>query len=76
LSGFVANFVEGSGVMACSLNPNVSSSTNNPLPTCAGYDSSPNVDNLQPLHESVGLGNPNFIVVDELTIATMHLEDL
>jgi len=62
--------------MACSSNPNVSSNTNNPLPTCAGYDSNPSVDNLQPLHESGGLGNPNSIVVDELTIATMHLEDL
>jgi hypothetical protein len=31
LSGFVTNFVEGLGVMACSSNPNVSSSTNNPL---------------------------------------------
>ncbi len=62
--------------MACSSNPNVSSNINNPFPTCVGYDNKPNVDNLQPLHESGGLGNQNSIVVDELTIATMHLENL
>lgn len=76
MSGFVANFVEGLGVMACSSNPNVNSSINNPLPTCACYDSNPNVDHVQPLHESGGLGNSNSIIVDELTIITMHLEDL
>jgi hypothetical protein len=62
--------------MACSSNPNVSSSINNPLPTCVGYDSSPNVDHLQPSHESGGLGNSNYIIVDELTITIVHLEDL
>ncbi len=71
--GYVASFVEGLGVMACSLNPNVSSTINNPLPTCIGYDSNPNVDNLQPLHEGGGLGNSNY-VVEEQTIVAMHLE--
>jgi hypothetical protein len=34
------------------------------------------VDNLQPLHESEGLGNINFIVVDEQIVVVMHLEGL
>jgi hypothetical protein len=29
------------------------------------YNKSPNVDNLKPLHEGGGLGNPNFVVIDE-----------
>jgi hypothetical protein len=65
LLGYVANFVEGLGVMGCSSNPNVNSTTKYPLPTCASYDSSPSVDNLQPLHEGGGLGNSNYVVVDE-----------
>ncbi len=60
--------------MACSLNPNVSSTIDNPFSTCAGYDSSPSVDNLQPLHEGGGLGDSNYVVVDEKTIVAMHLE--
>jgi hypothetical protein len=62
--------------MACSLNPNVSSTTNNPLPTCVGYDRGPNVDNLQPIHEGGGLGNLNSIVINEHNVASMHLEGL
>jgi hypothetical protein len=76
LLGFVSNFVERLGVMACYLNPNVSFTTNNPLPTCAGYNRSPNVDNLQPLHEGGGLGNLNSIVIDEHNVDSMHLEGL
>ncbi len=71
---YVASFVEGLGVMASSSNPNVSSTIDNPLPTCVGYNSSPSVDNLQPLHEGRGLGNSNY-VVDEQTIVALHLED-
>jgi len=62
--------------MACSSNPNRSSSSNNPLLACASYDRSHNVDNLQPLNEGGGLGNPNFIVIDEHNIVTMHLKGL
>jgi hypothetical protein len=51
LSSFVANFVKGLGLMACSSNPHVSFSIDNSLPACAGYNKSPNVDNFQPLHE-------------------------
>jgi hypothetical protein len=54
LLGFVANFVEGLGVMACSLNPNVSSNTNNPFPTCVGYDSKPMLT-IYNLHMKVGV---------------------
>jgi hypothetical protein len=54
----------------------LSSSTNNILLACVGYDNSPNVDNLQPLHESEGLGNIYFIVVDEQIVVVMHLEGL
>ncbi len=74
--GFVSNFVEKLGVMACSSNLNVGYNTNNPILACACYDRSPNVDNLQPLHEGGGLGNPNFIVIDEHNVASMHLESL
>jgi hypothetical protein len=45
--------------------PNVSSSIDNPLWACAGYDNNPNVDNLQPLHEGGGLENLDFVVIDE-----------
>ncbi len=62
--------------MACSSNPNVGSSTNNPLLACAGYDRSPNVNSLQPLHEGGGLGNPNFIIIDEHNVVSMHLKNL
>ncbi len=43
------------------------SNTNNILLACVGYNDSPNVDNLQPLHESEGLRNLDFVVVDEET---------
>jgi hypothetical protein len=62
--------------MACSLTPNVNFDNDNLLSTCASYDSSPNVVNLQPLHEGGGLENPNFVVVDEQTIGVVHLEGL
>ncbi len=62
--------------MACFSNPNVNSNTNNPLPTCASNHNNRTVDNLQPLHEGGGLGNPDFVIVDDQTIATMHLEGL
>jgi hypothetical protein len=54
----------------------LNSSTNNILLACVGYDNSPNVDNLQPLHESEGLKNLDFIVVDEQIVVVMHLEGL
>jgi hypothetical protein len=54
LLGYVASFVEGLRVMACSSNPNVNSNINNPLPMCVSYYNNPNVDNLQPLHEGGG----------------------
>jgi len=52
-------------VVACSLNPNVNFDTNNPLLVCASYYNSPNVDNLQPLHEGGGVRNPYSVTIDE-----------
>ncbi len=46
--------------MVYSSTPNVSSSTNNPPWACVGYDSNPNVDNLQPLHEDGDFGKSRF----------------
>jgi hypothetical protein len=59
--------------MACSLIPNLSFNIKNTLLAFAWYDSSPNVDSLQPLHEGEGLGNVHFVVVNEHIVTVVHL---
>jgi hypothetical protein len=63
-----------------SSNPNLNvhgiSFTNNIFPTCARYDKSYNFNNVQPMHESGDLENPNFVVVGGQIVTIVHLENL
>jgi hypothetical protein len=59
--------------MACSSIPNLSSNTKNTLLACVWYDNSPNVDNLQPVHEGEGLENLHFVVGNEQIVNAVHL---
>ncbi len=59
--------------MACSSIPNLNFNTKNTLLACAWYDSSPNVDNLQPLREGEGLGNLHSVVGNEQIVNPVHL---
>ncbi len=59
--------------MACSSIPNLSFNIKNTLVACAWYDSSPNVDNLQPLHEGESLGNLHSVVVNEQNVIVVPL---